>query len=396
MGISPERITEGLGTFAGIKRRLEVVGTASGVTIYDDFAHHPTAVAETLAGLRAAHPSARIWAVFEPRSASSCRRVFQNDFARAFAGADEVLLAPVFRSTLPESERLSVPELVRDLRAGGQSARDASSLDEIVTTIATEHRAGDLVVVMSNGHWRYPRQTLSAQRDPGEHVRVVEAGDSAPVGSSRNESIPALNARVVALADRLRVEPIAGVRECTTFRSCGIRPLRTSYDVLVARLEREAAAPDPPPGPDSDVIRVPVCHGGEFGPDLADVARFAGMTESAVVDLHTAPTYLVFMLGFAPGMAYLGVVDGRIAAPRRETPRVRVPRGSVGIAGAQTGIYPAETPGGWQVIGRTPVKPFDLMRPDPFLMKAGDLVSFVAIDRAEFDRLEQTTRSAVG
>ena len=151
VGISPERIAEGLGTFAGIKRRLEVVGTASGVTIYDDFAHHPTAVAETLAGLRAAHPSARIWAVFEPRSASSCRRVFQNDFARAFAGADEVLLAPVFRSTLPESERLSIPELVRDLRAGGQSARDASSLDEIVTTIATEHRAGDLVVVMSNG-----------------------------------------------------------------------------------------------------------------------------------------------------------------------------------------------------------------------------------------------------
>jgi len=151
VGISPERIAEGLGTFAGIKRRLEVVGTADGVTIYDDFAHHPTAVAETLAGLRAAHPSARIWAVFEPRSASSCRRVFQNDFARAFAGADEVVLAPVFRSTLPESERLSIPELVRDLHVGGQSAREASSLDEIVETIATEHRPGDLVVVMSNG-----------------------------------------------------------------------------------------------------------------------------------------------------------------------------------------------------------------------------------------------------
>jgi UDP-N-acetylmuramate: L-alanyl-gamma-D-glutamyl-meso-diaminopimelate ligase len=151
VGISPERIAEGLGTFAGIKRRLEVVGTADGVTIYDDFAHHPTAVAETLAGLRAAHPSARIWAVFEPRSASSCRRVFQNDFARAFAAADEVVLAPVFRSTLPESERLSVPELVRDLHVGGQSAREASSLDEIVETIATEHRPGDLVVVMSNG-----------------------------------------------------------------------------------------------------------------------------------------------------------------------------------------------------------------------------------------------------
>ena len=151
VGISPERIGEGLATFAGIKRRLEVVGTAGGVTVYDDFAHHPTAVAETLAGVRASHPSARIWAVFEPRSASSCRRVFQDDFARAFAGADEVLLAPVFRSKLPEAERLSVPELVRDLRARGQSAREADSLDGIVDTIAGERRAGDLVIVMSNG-----------------------------------------------------------------------------------------------------------------------------------------------------------------------------------------------------------------------------------------------------
>ena len=115
VGISAERIAEGLRAFAGVKRRLEVVGVADGVTVYDDFAHHPTAVAETLAGLRASNPDARIWAVFEPRSASSCRRVFQDDFARAFAGADEVLIAPVFRSTLPEAERLSVPQLVRDL-----------------------------------------------------------------------------------------------------------------------------------------------------------------------------------------------------------------------------------------------------------------------------------------
>src|SRR6185437_8855676 len=111
-------------------------GTAGGVTIYDDFAHHPTAVAETLAGLRASNPQTRIWAVFEPRSASSCRRVFQDDFAAAFAPASEVLIAPVFRSKLPESERLSVPELVRDLAARGQSAREAESVDDIVATVA--------------------------------------------------------------------------------------------------------------------------------------------------------------------------------------------------------------------------------------------------------------------
>jgi UDP-N-acetylmuramate: L-alanyl-gamma-D-glutamyl-meso-diaminopimelate ligase len=151
VGISSDRIGEALRTFAGIKRRLEVVGSAGGVTVYDDFAHHPTAVAETLAGLRAAHPSSRIWAVFEPRSASSCRRVFQEDFAKAFSAADEVLLAPVFRSTLPEAERLSLPRLVRDLASRGQSARETASLEEIVETVVRERRQGDLVVMMSNG-----------------------------------------------------------------------------------------------------------------------------------------------------------------------------------------------------------------------------------------------------
>ena len=92
------------------------------------------------------------------------------------------------------------------------------------------------------------------------------------------------------------------------------------------------------------------------------------------------------MLGFVPGFAYLGLVDQRIAMPRHATPRVRVPLGSVGIAGVQTGIYPAETPGGWQLIGRTPVRPFDPSRAEPFLMKAGDAVEFYAIDRAEYDR----------
>ncbi len=150
-GIAAARIAEGLRRFAGVKRRLEIVGTARGVTVYDDFAHHPTAVAETLAGLRAANPSARIWAVFEPRSASSCRRIFQDDFARAFGPASEVLIAPVFRSTLADAERLSVPQLVRDLTGRGQRAREAASLDDIITAIVQEHRSGDLVVLMSNG-----------------------------------------------------------------------------------------------------------------------------------------------------------------------------------------------------------------------------------------------------
>ncbi len=151
VGVDVERIAEGLRSFAGVKRRLEVVGTADGVTVYDDFAHHPTAVAETLAGLRASNPHARIWAVFEPRSASSCRRVFQDDFARAFDAADEVFIAPVFRSKLPEPERLSIPQLVRAVVERGRSARDARTIDDIVEAIVLEHRPGDLVVLMSNG-----------------------------------------------------------------------------------------------------------------------------------------------------------------------------------------------------------------------------------------------------
>ena len=151
LGLDADRIGSALARFAGVKRRLEVVGVADGVTVFDDFAHHPTAVAETLAGVRASHPGARVWAVFEPRSASSCRRVFQDDFAKAFAAADEVIIAPVFRSKLPEAERLSVPDLVRDLEAGGTKAREAASLDDIIGVIAREHRAGDLVVIMSNG-----------------------------------------------------------------------------------------------------------------------------------------------------------------------------------------------------------------------------------------------------
>jgi UDP-N-acetylmuramate: L-alanyl-gamma-D-glutamyl-meso-diaminopimelate ligase len=155
-----------------VKRRLEKVGSAAGVTIYDDFAHHPTAVAETLAGLRAANPAARIWAVFEPRSASSCRRIFQDDFAAAFGPADEVLLAPVFRSTLPEPERLSIPQLVRDLHRRGLSARDTDSLDAIIATVVSEHRSGDLVVLMSNGgfggiHQKLLRALEGAAAGPG-------------------------------------------------------------------------------------------------------------------------------------------------------------------------------------------------------------------------------------
>jgi len=177
VGVSPERIGEALKSFAGIKRRLEVVGRSNGVTVYDDFAHHPTAVAETLAGLRASNPSSRIWAVFEPRSASSCRRVFQDDFAKAFGGADEIVLAPVFRSTLAEDQRLSIPDLISDLREQGKSAHAAESIDAIVSTIVRERRDGDLVVMMSNGGFG------------GIHRKLLDALASSGDGSTASSRI---------------------------------------------------------------------------------------------------------------------------------------------------------------------------------------------------------------
>ena len=151
VGVSAADLQDGLRAFKGIKRRLEVVGHADGVTILDDFAHHPTAVHETLAALRTGYPHRRIWAIFEPRSASSCRRVFQADFARSFGAADEVVVAAVFRSSLPESERLSAEQLVDDLRTRKQSARYIPAVDDIIRTIVDEHRDGDIVVLMSNG-----------------------------------------------------------------------------------------------------------------------------------------------------------------------------------------------------------------------------------------------------
>ena len=151
MGLDIDALRQALAEFKGVKRRLEVVGKAKGVTIYDDFAHHPTAVDETLRAVRRSSPGKRLWAIFEPRSASSCRRIFHDDFARAFAGADEVVIASVFRSTLPDDQRLSESQLVQDVAAKGVHARHLPDVDAIVKQVSAEARDGDLIVIMSNG-----------------------------------------------------------------------------------------------------------------------------------------------------------------------------------------------------------------------------------------------------
>lgn len=189
---------------------------------------------------------------------------------------------------------------------------------------------------------------------------------------------PGVNARAVAIAAALRSQRCAGVRDVVaTFRSVAVffDPLRADVAAL-AEIIRDASDATPVAEP-RPPIEVEVIYGGESGPDLAEVAAFAGCTASDVIERHALPTYRVFMLGFLPGFAYMGPVDASIAAPRRSTPRTRVPAGSVGIAGRQTGIYPFDSPGGWQIIGRTAMKLFDSERNPPALFAAGDAVRFV-------------------
>jgi inhibitor of KinA len=216
-----------------------------------------------------------------------------------------------------------------------------------------------------------------------DDFHIVPAGDAAVLIEFADRIDPIINARAIAVADAVRAMAQPGIRDVVpTFRSVAIYfdPLQTDQDRLLERLRTLASAETLPSTKIRPPIRVPVSYGGDSGPDLADVARFAGATEREVVELHTSGTYRVFMLGFLPGFAYMGIVNARIAAPRRTTPRTNVPAGSVGIAGAQTGIYPFETPGGWQLIGRTTVKPFDLSRSETCLFQAGDVVQFFAVD----------------
>jgi UDP-N-acetylmuramate: L-alanyl-gamma-D-glutamyl-meso-diaminopimelate ligase len=152
-GLPVDGMRTALKEFRGVRRRLELRGVARGVSVFDDFAHHPTAILETLRAVRWSYPDRRVWAIFEPRSATSCRRVFQKDFVRAFSesGADEIVLARVFRASLPDEERLSVDDLVRDVTAAGRRIRHIARVPEIVETLAAEARDGDVVVIMSNG-----------------------------------------------------------------------------------------------------------------------------------------------------------------------------------------------------------------------------------------------------
>ena len=136
------------------------------------------------------------------------------------------------------------------------------------------------------------------------------------------------------------------------------------------------------------IVEIPTVYGGEFGPDLGFVASYNHLSEAEVVSIHSGTDYLVYMLGFIPGFTYLGGMDPRIATPRLSSPRTLIPAGSVGIAGEQTGTYPSDSPGGWQIIGRTPVTMYDMSKEQAALLSAGDYVRYVPIDEAEYNRIK--------
>ena len=190
----------------------------------------------------------------------------------------------------------------------------------------------------------------------------------------------------------LESEPIAGILNLhPAYCSVLVKfdPLKWRHEDLEKELRKYLGRLDNVTLPAPRQVEVPVCYGGEFGPDLEDVASVHGMTPGRVVELHTSATYLVFFLGFVPGFAYLGELPEELVTPRLPTPRKKVPAGSVGIAGNQTGVYPFETPGGWRLLGRTPLSIFRTERKDLSLLSIGDRVRFVTVSRERFAALEQ-------
>jgi inhibitor of KinA len=225
-----------------------------------------------------------------------------------------------------------------------------------------------------------------------EAPRIRPAGDQALLVEFGTEISPEINLRVQEFFRRASAHKIPGIGEMISSYCSALvyyDPFLLSYSGTTAwakeflgsrSAEEEAAVP---------AKEVPVLYGGEHGPDLSFVARHNQISEEEIIRLHTGQTYLVYVVGFSPGFAAMGIVPPKIQTPRLASPRTKVPAGSVGIGGLQTGIYAVESPGGWQLIGRTPLKLFDLEKNPPSFFQAGDCARFYAIDEKEFKKRSQ-------
>ena len=220
---------------------------------------------------------------------------------------------------------------------------------------------------------------------------ITIAGDSALNLEFAHAISPETSAKIRLAAENLTDDPIVGVTELVpTFCSLMVYydPLTITFDELATRLRGKLRDVGEADLSVRKIVQIPVCYGGDFGPDLPAVAAHAGLDESEVVRLHSAHDYLIDMLGFLPGFAYLGGLDERLHTPRLAVPRTRIEPGSVGIGGAQTGIYPLASPGGWQIIGRTPLRPYDPDREEPILYAAGEYLRFTPISADEYATIE--------
>jgi inhibitor of KinA len=234
---------------------------------------------------------------------------------------------------------------------------------------------------------------------PESAVQLFPLGDSAVVLQFGDSISPATHGAIQAFSSHLTQQPFAGLRELVpafTTLTVYYDPWLVSqngqywpYPRVVEILRQQLAEKREVPTHEADTFDIPVWYGGAYGPDLDYVAEHAQLTVADVIACHSAPTYLVHMIGFAPGFPYLGGLDERLATPRKTQPRALVPPGSVGIAGPQTGIYSLPTPGGWQLIGRTPLQLFNPNWMQPSLLQAGQHVRFVPIDEAAYNRLTQ-------
>lgn len=224
-----------------------------------------------------------------------------------------------------------------------------------------------------------------------EAMRILTVGDCAVSVEFGQEISLEINHKVMALKMVLEREPISGIVEMIpTYCSLLIQydPMELRYGQLRDKLNILVNQLDKVEMPPKQVVEIPVAYGGEYGPDLGEVARVHNISEDEVIKLHSEPEYPIYMLGFVAGFPYLGGMNKAIATPRKKSPRLKIEAGSVGIAGEQTGIYSVESPGGWQIIGRTPLKLYDVEREDPVLLKAGQYIKFKPITKEEFRAME--------
>ncbi len=223
-------------------------------------------------------------------------------------------------------------------------------------------------------------------------MRYLHAGETGLVVELGNEISPEINNKIKQLVDFLDRRNDTGIIEILpTYRSLLItyNPLEISFGKLkeIIELAFKNSETNESKSFFREIVEIPVLYGGELGPDLDFVANYNQLSSEEVVKIHSNEEYLIYMIGFTPGFPYVGGMSEKIATPRLQTPRTKIPAGSVGIAASQTGIYPVESPGGWQLIGRTPLRLFDYRKENPFLLDAGHYLSFKPIDQNEFKKI---------